>query len=192
MDFDRQRMRDELDRWEQRLMGDLLPRWEDFPALPLYMDQVIYLLNEYLSLLTSGSEEKQVTPAMINNYVKMKIIPPPVKKRYGRAHLAYLVILLALKPVLAINQLKVLMPSDLPEETVRERYEAFLGTAGRIKGDFCRSVRAAAEPALADEHTPVNDFLFQTALSACMFRSVTQMTIALAQESPEKPLKDGR
>ena len=27
---------------------------------------------------------------MINNYVKMRIMPPPVKKKYSREHLAYL------------------------------------------------------------------------------------------------------
>ena len=69
-----------MQAWEGMLMGGSLPAWEDFPALPLYMDQVIYLMNRYLPPLLPGEPEEQaVTPAMINNYVKLKIIPAPVK-----------------------------------------------------------------------------------------------------------------
>lgn len=43
---------------------------------------------------------------MINNYVKLKLIPKPDKKKYGREHLAYLVAITILKQVLTIPEVR--------------------------------------------------------------------------------------
>ena len=65
------------------------PRWEELPKLLLYMDQVILVLEETLSLFVE-EKENVVTSTMINNYVKHKVIPAPVKKKYEKEHLANL------------------------------------------------------------------------------------------------------
>ena len=85
---DKETLRQNLLQWEELLSHYSLPAWNALPALPLYMDQVVLLLNQYLTLLPEQAGEKQVTPAMINNYVKLKIIPPAIKKRYTRIQLA--------------------------------------------------------------------------------------------------------
>ncbi len=55
-----------------------IPLWEDLPALDLYMDQVIILLNGYLRMIKDeNGENEQITKNMINNYVKMKVVPAP-------------------------------------------------------------------------------------------------------------------
>ena len=41
-----------------------IPRYAELPDLPLYMDQVVVLMERYLAPLAPG-EEKPVTPAMI-------------------------------------------------------------------------------------------------------------------------------
>ena len=66
-----------------------LPSWESLPQLDLYMDQVMVLMERYLALFSDG-KDKLITPSMINNYVKLGLIPPPVKKKYSREHLARL------------------------------------------------------------------------------------------------------
>ena len=66
----------------------MFPRWDDLPDIELYMDQVVSILEKNLSVFSNG--EKLITPSMINNYVKQKIVKPPVKKRYDKMHLAYL------------------------------------------------------------------------------------------------------
>ena len=58
-----------------------LPHWEDLPEIDLYMDQVIALMEKYLSDLTTQDDSKLITPSMINNYVKLNIIPAPTKKK---------------------------------------------------------------------------------------------------------------
>ncbi len=97
---------DELTRWGQELENVHLPRWDDLPDFLLYMDQVIALVNDYLAFSHMRPDEKFLTPAMINNYVKLKMMPKPVKKRYNRVHMAHLIIILLLKPVLSIAEIK--------------------------------------------------------------------------------------
>ena len=73
-----------------------LPHWNELPDIDLYVDQVISLMNKYFSFFY----EKGVViinHSMINNYVKLGIIPAPKKKKYSRVHLAYLIIICALK-----------------------------------------------------------------------------------------------
>ena len=98
MEAEKTLVREKFKEWERLLEEYRLPEWEDLPALPLYMDQVIYLMNRYLSPLPREAEQKAVTPAMINNYVKLGIIPRPVKKRYSRVHLAFLIMVCASWP----------------------------------------------------------------------------------------------
>ncbi len=81
-----------FDEWESYLGALKLPAWNELPTLELYMDQVVIVLNDYLGMYAAG-EDKTVTQAMINNYVKQKLIPPPVKKKYSRVHLALLMII---------------------------------------------------------------------------------------------------
>ena len=70
-----------LAQWLERLEKSDLPDWDRLPQLDLYMDQVILLLTRYLSPLVLCGEEKTITASIINNYVRMKVVPPPVKKR---------------------------------------------------------------------------------------------------------------
>ena len=86
-----------------------LPHWEDLPEIDLYMDQVIALMEKYLSDLTTQEDSKLITPSMINNYVKLNIIPAPTKKKYSREHIAYLVIICSLKQVMPIPKIKELI-----------------------------------------------------------------------------------
>ena len=120
--------REELTRRLEEWLGELekfeLPDWEALPQLDLYMDQVILLLNRYLSPMVK--EEKYVTASIINNYVRMKVMPPPVKKRYSRVHLAYLVIICTLKQSLSISCIQRMLPAGHSEEAVRAFYTDFV------------------------------------------------------------------
>ena len=113
-----------LEAWLENLEKFDLPDWESLPELDLYMDQVILLLNRYLSPMVG--EEKYVTASIINNYVRMKVMPPPVKKRYARVHLAYLLIICTLKQSLSISCIQRMLPPDHGEEEARQMYTGFV------------------------------------------------------------------
>jgi hypothetical protein len=99
--------------------------WEQVPDLGLYMDQVLTFLERQLASLrpATGEAERVLTPAMINNYVKHRVIPRPVGKKYEREHLAALLMLCALKQVLPIDAVTRLIAP--PGGDIRAHYEAF-------------------------------------------------------------------
>ena len=91
------------------------------------MDQVIVLLTRYLDyLLYDASTDTVITASTINNYVRMKIMPPPVKKRYSRLHLAYLIIICIMKQSLNIAYVQKMIPIGIDEEEVKRIYNDFV------------------------------------------------------------------
>lgn len=91
------------------LVQNKLPKWEELPDIGLYMDQLVKLLDKYLSIYNEDNEDKLITRAMINNYVKNGLIPKPEKKLYGRDHIAYLLVIGLLKPILSISNIKEIL-----------------------------------------------------------------------------------
>lgn len=79
-----------------------LPRWEELPDIDLYMDQVLKLTEKHLSPFGT----KPVTAAMINNYVKLKLLPAPIGKKYTRLHVAFIFAIAILKDIFEISQIR--------------------------------------------------------------------------------------
>lgn len=82
--------------------------WERLPELDLYMDQVITLMDKQLAPF-QGEEERLLTSSMINNYVKGGVLPRPTQKKYARPHLAMLLMIVMLKPVLSLPEIQKAM-----------------------------------------------------------------------------------
>ena len=115
------------------LSGRKLPRWEALPDLELYMDQVLSLVERFLSA-DPGAEGKGLTASMVNNYVKLGVMPPPVKKRYTREHLAYLIMICVLKVSLPMGAIRSLLQRETGAAPVGEVYDRFCAmyeSAGR-------------------------------------------------------------
>lgn len=98
-------IRKDLVLWSDSLLEFHLPLWEELPSFDLYLDQVITLIEGYISVLFMEGESV-LTSAMVNNYVKLKLIPKAEKKRYNRVHIAYLIAITVLKQVLTISEVK--------------------------------------------------------------------------------------
>ncbi len=100
------------------------PRWDDFPDVDLYMDQVIPLLTKYLAPLYFDSDKPCITPSMINNYVKTSIVKRPLKKRYKPYHLAYLYVVMVLKQCFTLQEISALIAiySSLNNQKDTERH----------------------------------------------------------------------
>lgn len=101
-----------------------IPKWADLPELDLYMDQVISLMEKYL-IDNSSQDTKLITHSMINNYVKLGMVPAPIKKKYSREHLAYLVIICSLKQVMPISNIKVMIDKKLKNSTIAETLDFY-------------------------------------------------------------------
>ena len=81
----------------EKIIKHHLPRWNELPEIDLYLDQVVNYLEKYLGILGSNDDDKIITKTMINNYVKQGIMPAPEKKKYGKTHIAYLMLFFILK-----------------------------------------------------------------------------------------------
>ncbi|MDP2814164.1 MAG: DUF1836 domain-containing protein [Erysipelotrichaceae bacterium] len=98
-----------------------LPQWEELPDIDLYMDQVLSLIDRYLTPIGV----KPVTAAMINNYVKLKLIPKPVAKRYSRMHVAYIFAIAILKDVFEISQIQAGVMTEIRLLGLKNAYNLF-------------------------------------------------------------------
>ena len=148
MQYDRSLVAHKLLRWDKFITDYHLPEWNSIPDFGLYMDQVIVLLEQYLSFIPTpaGAKEHIVTSATINNYVRLKIMPAPVKRKYHRVHIAYLVMILTMKQSLSISDVqKVIPPMDSSEDEVLSVYEDYSEKFRRLALFFNQQVQSAAE-----------------------------------------------
>lgn len=147
MNFDKDLVAGKLRRWDRYLNRYHLPAWEEIPDIGLYMEQVVTLLRGYLDYLPPElKEEEAVTAAAINNYVRTRAMPGPVKKRYYRLHLAYLIMICTLKQGLGISLVQRLIPSELTEEELRPIYTEYIGRHSLPAVYFTRECAPPALP----------------------------------------------
>lgn len=126
----------ELNDWAKELAEIRLPRWEELPSLNLYMDQVVAYINDTLAFLLADpngqsqkgkKEDRMLTSAMINNYVKQHFIPKPEKKRYHREHIACLMVYALFKQVLPLTDIQkgVYLQLELSDHDFQKAYDRF-------------------------------------------------------------------
>ena len=152
MQYDKDLVAHKLRRWDKFITDYHLPEWDTIPDFGLYMDQVIVLLEQYLSFIPSpaGTKEHFVTSSTINNYVRLKIMPAPVKRKYHRVHIAYLIMILTMKQSLSISDVQKVIPPDSSVEEVRAVYENYSEKFRRLALFFNQQVQSGAEGI----HTP--------------------------------------
>lgn len=101
-----------------------LPRWEELPDFPIYIDQVIYYVEQHLSMLYYN-EEKFITNSMINNYVKSGIVEAPIKKKYERGQVAYIIIICILKKAYTLDEITQLFDVQIKTFETERAYNYF-------------------------------------------------------------------
>lgn len=112
-----------LQAWTRQGQQPLLPAWNELPAIPLYMDQVLLYLTEVLGYFEID-DSPLLTASMVNNYVKKGVLPHPEKKKYSRAHLGALLVICMLKPVLPLSEICTLLTEQPLTEAVYEQFRA--------------------------------------------------------------------
>ena len=186
MAYDKAFIAAKLHKWEGVLTDLALPKYDQLPALDLYMDQVVSLVSGYLSFMQQADAEKLITPSTINNYVRMKVMPPPVKKRYTRVHIAYLVIICSLKQTLSIANIQRLLPLALTEDEVRDIYNEYIDIYRLSCVSFIDQVQAYAahvlDPAYTQEKQVV-DLVYTSAVTASLAKLLTEKLLAYRDES---------
>ena len=188
MTYNKDLVAQKLRKWEKYMQGYVLPRWEELPTIELYMEQVIALLLQYLDFLPRDERQNEVvTVSAINNYVRMKIMPAPHKKKYSRVHLAYLIMICTLKQSLNISYISRMIPMGLSEDEVRVIYNNYVDRHKKANTYFVDQVRIAAGDILDHEipedgsrsDNPVEDLLFSSAIISGFLTLMTEKIIKL-------------
>lgn len=172
MNYDNALVTHKLIRWENYLQAYTLPAWKDLPNIGLYMDQVIALLSTYLDFIpTDTPSERPITPTTINNYVRLKVMPAPEKRKYYRIHIAYLIMIFTLKQGVSISCVQTVIPSDLVADEVRDFYTHYVKKLGEVAHFFTGQTRLAAQDILStnvgvQDESALDGFILETILMA--------------------------
>ena len=137
----------EIEELKERLLTESPTGWESLPDLALYMDQVIGYMSRQL---ICWEEEDRLTSAMVNNYIKDKLLPRAEGKRYSKAHLAYLTQICALKQVLPVKDAGLLAGRE-GDGDIEARYEEFRqALSGAMEDTATRLPEGCTREELAD------------------------------------------
>lgn len=121
---------------QDRITADIaafrLPRYAQIPEVGLYLEQVVRYINARLAPLG----EPELTGSMVSNYVKQKLVPAPQKKLYTAEHLARLLFIAVVKPVVPLEGLRLMFsiqeecyPLQTAYDYFCDEFENMLGAA---------------------------------------------------------------
>ncbi len=178
MSYSREEFAMHMKNWNNLLNNRKMPTWEEFPTIDLYMDQVIILMNQYIkNFLTSDKEGTlSITPPMINNYVKLKAMPAPYKKKYSKIHIAYLIMISSLKQALSIPTIQKILPFCEDEDKVKDIYEHFCKNQLKAFAYITEKVCAVTDPLLEEANANperMYDLAIQIAVSSNVFKMLS-------------------
>ncbi|MBR4942216.1 MAG: DUF1836 domain-containing protein [Clostridia bacterium] len=186
MDYDKTLVVGKLRRWERYLDAFRLPSWNEIPDIGLYMDQVIRLITQYLDYYPPELKDgKYITATTVNNYVRMKIMPEPVKKKYYRIHIGYLIMICTLKHSLSIAMVQKLIPADIDESDFQNIYEGYAERHRRSAAKFIEQVKEIGEPLFHPENMEgevsmdVSDLIYDYAVLTGFSKLLTEKLVLL-------------
>lgn len=98
------RMEKGVNNMIEAIEGFRLPRYTQIPDVGLYLEQVVRYVNTHLAPLG----EPELTSSMVSNYVKQGLISSPIKKSYTAEHLARLLFIAVVKPIVPLEGLRMM------------------------------------------------------------------------------------
>lgn len=110
------------------------PRYQELPDYGLYLEQVLGIVNDVLSEICV----EPISKAMINNWIKLKALSSPVKKKYYRDHICYLFALGSLKQVFTVQQIGTFFNIQRDTYPIEDAYNFFCTEyENAVKEAFC-------------------------------------------------------
>ena len=173
-----------------------ITRYGEFPDIPLLLDQVLLLANQALAALPhsataphAGTQEGDnpepvLTASMVNNYVKRKLVPAPVKKRYGKDQVCLLVWTCLLKQVMDLKDIDAFFGTVMQGDGLERAYDGFCADVEALLG-------AGAAPEL-----PLDELTLaaaQAVAARIRLLALIDVTRPPAQDdTPAKPTKQAK
>ena len=101
--------REELNKVVKDALDDAELESSQIPAIDLYVDQILNLINERLKDGSERYHDRQLTKTMVNNYSKEGLITPVKGKKYDKEQILQMLTIYTLKSTLSINEIKRLL-----------------------------------------------------------------------------------
>ena len=179
---------EELIQLKEKLDEERPVRWIDFPDIGLYKDQVVsYMYRQLIHF----EEEGHLTSAMINNYIKGRLLPRAEGKKYNREHLAGLTEICVLKQILSVENAGFLLHQELQGDNQETFYEK-----------FCNILDQALTETSAQIHTDwdagsLSDIVLRLAVSSYCQKLVCERLLEIIRnreegKGPEDPKEANR
>ena len=99
---------------------------EDIPKINLYMEQLLSFLNDNLGFFNRHEDDMMLTKAMINNYSKNHISPPPNKKMYRKLHIMAYALIYQFKQLISLKDMKSITSKFEHTKDLEKVYRIFL------------------------------------------------------------------
>ena len=180
MSYNREQFIEKLDRWGKYMENFSLPSWESLPDMELYMDQVISLVNRYLNLIPPDEKDPVITASAVNNYVRLQMMPAPERKRYGRKHMACVIMICVLKQSLSLAEIQRILPQEMTEEKIRQVYEDLVAQMGATSALFIRQADEVAKQVLQPDNAyGCESLVLHSAVSSVLYKLLTAKLTAL-------------
>ena len=130
-------------------VGFALPRYDELPGMGLYLDQTVQYINSHFRTFPG----MELTGSMVSNYVKKGLIPHPLRKKYSRDQIGYLIYIMVVKNVLSMENIQFLFAIQRERFTAEAAYNLFCteleAALGAVFGLRASSLRPDAD--LSDE-----------------------------------------
>ena len=170
-----------LENWLNDLNNFSFKSFEQLPDLELYMDQVVTFLDKQLYIFQTSTLDKQITPSMINNYVKGEVLPAPKSKKYSKEHLALIEEICTLKQVLSIAEVKQILDKSYDNENKNESFNRF----NQLNSDKTSQVVLEAFKLLNDteenDYSKLNDIALEFAITANSYINIAKRILYLSR-----------
>ena len=101
-----------------------LPRWQDLPDKELTNCELVKYINSILCCFPGRIRPNTTT--MVQNYVKVQLLPRPEGKRYDRRHLAWGLAISLLKKVLTIHEISKYVRLQMEIAPLANAYNMFI------------------------------------------------------------------
>ena len=149
--------------------------YDRLPDIDLYMDQVI----EYLARQSfSQNENDKISSAMINNYIKDGLLPRANDKKYGKDHLAYLIMISRLKQTLSVRETGMLLKAETKDKMISSYYDEFQAIVADTAKVF--------ESTLPDDEEKLSELAIRLAITGYVNKIACEMILSkLAQKYEE-------
>ena len=161
-----------------------LPRWDELPDISLYMDQVLSLINPHFQ--DTYGDSYLLTSTMVNNYVKLGVVPSPVKRRYGKESISRLFVIVTLKSIFNVQEIAELISAIDDDNSlgyeISESYDL-----------YCSTLEAAIASTYEDSisHTkPEQDYfrVIEDVATAAAYQLIVKRRLKLRRERKEESM----